>query len=115
MTKAPVDLQDLRRRLYVKAKAEPPWRFWGIYVHQAGNAEESLSLDKAQYFHILLVCESQILLAKAHRYVLLRGGQTIQERIKSFAGLTSGSGTLCRVCDQQGRFINGCKNDMRKR
>jgi RNA-directed DNA polymerase len=33
MIKAPVSLQDLRRRLYIKAKAEAAWRFWGLYVH----------------------------------------------------------------------------------
>jgi RNA-directed DNA polymerase len=33
MTAVPISLQDLRRRLYVKAKAEKAWRFWGLYVH----------------------------------------------------------------------------------
>jgi hypothetical protein len=33
MTKASIDLQALRRRIYVKAKAETSWKFWGLYVH----------------------------------------------------------------------------------
>jgi len=33
MTKAPVTLQDLQRKIYTKAKADPSWRFWGLYVH----------------------------------------------------------------------------------
>jgi RNA-directed DNA polymerase len=33
MIKAPVSLQNLRRRIYAKAKAEESWRFWGLYVH----------------------------------------------------------------------------------
>ncbi len=33
MTTTPISLQDLRRRLYVKAKAEKDWQFWGLYVH----------------------------------------------------------------------------------
>ena len=33
MTKPSVNLQELRRRIYRKAKAEKQWRFWGLYVH----------------------------------------------------------------------------------
>ncbi len=30
---ASITVQDLRRRLYAKAKSDPAWRFWGLYVH----------------------------------------------------------------------------------
>lgn len=33
MIKAPIQLQDLRRKIYIKAKAEKEWRFCGLYVH----------------------------------------------------------------------------------
>lgn len=33
MIKRPIELQDLRRKIYIKAKAEKEWRFWGLYVH----------------------------------------------------------------------------------
>jgi len=28
-----IRLQDLRQKIYAKAKAEPAWRFWGLYAH----------------------------------------------------------------------------------
>ena len=33
MIKTPINLQDLRRKIYLKAKSEKAWRFWGLYVH----------------------------------------------------------------------------------
>ena len=33
MTKTPINLQELRRRIYRKAKSEKEHRFWGIFVH----------------------------------------------------------------------------------
>jgi len=30
MIKAPISLQDLRRKIYLKAKADKAWRFWGF-------------------------------------------------------------------------------------
>src|SRR5215813_7244481 len=49
MIKAPIHLQDLRRRLYVKAKTEPSWRFWGLYVHvcKRETLREAYRLAKA--------------------------------------------------------------------
>src|SRR5215217_5398822 len=49
MTKAPISLQDLRRRIYVKAKAEPSWCFWGLYVHicKLETLREAYQLAKA--------------------------------------------------------------------
>ncbi len=49
MTKTPSNLQDLRRRIDAKAKAEPSWRFWGLYVHICKPAilHEASQLAKA--------------------------------------------------------------------
>lgn len=33
MKKTSINLQDLRREIYVKAKAEKNWSFWGLYTH----------------------------------------------------------------------------------
>jgi RNA-directed DNA polymerase len=35
MIKAPMGLQELRRRIYDKATSVPTHRFWGLFVHVA--------------------------------------------------------------------------------
>src|SRR4029450_13200066 len=49
MTTAPMSLQDLQRRIYVKAKAEPSWRFWGLFAHvcKRETLREAYRLAKA--------------------------------------------------------------------
>jgi RNA-directed DNA polymerase len=49
MTTAPLSLQDLQRRIYVKAKAAPSWRFWGLYVHvgKMATLREAYRMAKA--------------------------------------------------------------------
>ena len=49
MIKSPVTLQDLRKRIYLKAKAEPAWRFWGLYVHvcKMETLQEAYRMAKA--------------------------------------------------------------------
>ena len=50
MTKAPVNLQDLRRRIYRKAKSEPSHRFWGLFVHvtKIETLEEAYRIAKSK-------------------------------------------------------------------
>jgi RNA-directed DNA polymerase len=49
MIKASIRLQDLRKRLYTKAKAESQWRFWGLYVHvcKMETLREAYAMSKA--------------------------------------------------------------------
>jgi len=48
MTKTSIELQDLRRKIYIKAKSDKTWRFWGIYVHvcKKETLEEAYRLAK---------------------------------------------------------------------
>ena len=45
MTNAPINLQDLRRRISMKAKTDRSWRFWGTVCPrvQDGNSAGRLS------------------------------------------------------------------------
>ena len=49
MTKASIDLQDLRRRIYVKAKAEPSWRFWVIAHPGSSNGSKGDFADSTNW------------------------------------------------------------------
>ena len=48
MTKAPISLQELRRRIYRKAKSDKTHRFWGIFAHvtKAETLEEAYRMAK---------------------------------------------------------------------
>src|SRR6266849_3212069 len=48
MTKAPGSLQELRRRIYRKAKSEKAHRFWGLFAHTANieTLEEAYRIAK---------------------------------------------------------------------
>ena len=49
MTKAPVNLQELRRRIYRKAKSDKTHRFWGLFVHitKIETLEEAYRIAKS--------------------------------------------------------------------
>jgi group II intron reverse transcriptase/maturase len=49
MTKAPISLQELRRRIYRKAKSETTHRFWGLFVHitKMETLEEAYCIAKS--------------------------------------------------------------------
>ena len=45
MRKGFIPLQEVRNKIYLKAKAEPEWRFWGLYTHIC----KVETLEKAYY------------------------------------------------------------------
>jgi hypothetical protein len=44
MTKPPISLQDLRRRIYRKAKSDKSHRFWGLF----GKSQRKYRVDDLQ-------------------------------------------------------------------
>jgi len=49
MIKAPVSLQDLRKRIYNKAKADKTWRFWGLFVHVCKMETLQIAYEMARH------------------------------------------------------------------
>jgi RNA-directed DNA polymerase len=51
MTKGPIGLQELRRRIYRNAKSEKTHRFWGLFVHvtKRETLEEAYRIAKGNY------------------------------------------------------------------
>ena len=49
MTKAPISLQELRRRIYRNAKSDKTHRFWGLFVHvtKIETLEEAYRIAKS--------------------------------------------------------------------
>ena len=49
MTKTPISLQELRRRIYLKAKSDETHRFWGLFVHitKIETLEEAYRIAKS--------------------------------------------------------------------
>ena len=49
MTKVPISLQELRRRIYRKAKSDKTHRFWGLFVHvtKMETLEEAYRIAKS--------------------------------------------------------------------
>jgi RNA-directed DNA polymerase len=49
MIKAPINLQELRRRIYRKAKSDKTYRFWGLFVHitKMETLEEAYRIAKS--------------------------------------------------------------------
>ena len=49
MRKTSIGLQELRRKIYSKAKTEKHWKFWGLYCHISKKEvlEEAYRLAKA--------------------------------------------------------------------
>lgn len=47
MTKPSIELQDLRKKIYIKAKADKTWKFWGLYVHVCKTETLRIAYDMA--------------------------------------------------------------------
>ena len=91
MMKAPIGLQDLRRKIYRKAKSDKEWRFWGLYVH---------------------ICKMETL-QEAYRMAKKNNGAPGIDGV-TFEAIEGGSleGFLEQICDE---LVSGTYRPMRNR
>ena len=91
MMKAPIGLQDLRRKIYRKAKSDKEWRFWGLYVH---------------------ICKMETL-QEAYRMAKKNNGAPGIDGV-TFEAIEGGSleGFLGQICDE---LVSGTYRPMRNR
>ncbi len=48
MRKTSIRLQEMRRSIYIKAKTEELWRFWGLYCHICKKEDLQESFQQAR-------------------------------------------------------------------
>ena len=66
MTKAPSNLQDLRRQIYRKAKSEQTHRFWGLFVHVTKPETLTEAYQQAKRNGGAPGLDGQLLMARKH-------------------------------------------------
>lgn len=100
MIKAPVSLQDLRRRIYQKAKSDKQHRFWEIFVHITKIETLSEAYRIAKQYEI----KQQAVKAKIRDTIKAGGSALAKAIIEKLNAIVGGWVTYFRVGNSSRAF-----------